>query len=364
VGLLCALVAASAAGASTDRARVVAQLRERARAYLEQGHMSPETVGLEELFAELDERAAGDEPPVALSAWLLDEIASRWLAFAPVAATPKASHRYQLPFDRRVHWIVGQGVSNSNHTGSNEFALDFAMPEGTEVLAARPGRVARVVDGFTRCCLPIERSGESNMVLVLHSDGSFAMYVHLRPGIPVKEGQRVKAGDLVGYSGNTGYSTMPHLHFQVSIRSAPTRFTSVPFRFANGTREGYLPKPWKLYENRPRPTAPLRVSIGGRQLVPGEPFLLADRAPAQLRVERMEASGGSVDVTRDPGTRYVALTPWSLGVDAGGLVAFGPSLSVWKPLPEWLRRNVSIVSILFRDPDGREGFFDAWLAAK
>jgi hypothetical protein len=41
-----------------------------------------------------------------------------------------------------------------------------------------------------------------------------------------------------------------------------------------------------------------------------------------------------------------------------------PSLSVWKPLPEWLRRNVSIASILFRDPDGREGFFDAWLAAK
>ncbi len=323
--------------------------------------MSPASVSLDAVLAELEERVEAGHSRPALAAWLGDEIMKRWLEFAPLEPTPKASHRYQLPFDRRVHWIVGQGISTKgSHKGSNELALDFAMPEGTEVLAARRGRVARVVDGFTECCLPVERALETNLVLVLHPDGTFASYAHLRAGIPVKEGQHVKVGDRVGDSGNTGYSSMPHLHFQLSVRSAAARFRSIPFRFGNGTPEGYLPKPWRLYENRVRPRARLRVSVDGRDLVSGEPFPLDDPVSTRLRVDLVEASG-SADVTRDPGTRYVPLTPWSLRVDPGGLVVFEPSSEEWKALPKWLRRNVAIVTVLFRDSDGREGFFDAWL---
>jgi murein DD-endopeptidase MepM/ murein hydrolase activator NlpD len=319
-------------------------------------------VRLDELVLEVEKRVKAGDTRRVIGEWLAREVFKRWYEFAPLHPTPRASHRYRLPFDRRVHWIVGQGISTEgSHQGSNELALDFAMPMGTEVFAARRGRVARVVDGFTECCLPAERSQETNVVLVLHDDGSFATYAHLNPGIPVKEGQRVKVGALLGYSGNNGFSTHPHLHFQVSVRTAATRFTSVPFRFGNGTPEGYLPKAWRLYENRVRPGVQLRVSVDGRQLAPGEPFPLERAGPTQLQVHRVDGTGGSADVTGDPGTRYVALTPWSLRVEPGGRVVFGPSAEAWKNLPEVPRRSVAIVTVLFRDPDGREGYFDAWL---
>src|SRR5262245_18924319 len=125
--------------------------------------MSPESLSLDAVLAELEKRAAAGHSRFVLEEWLRQELSDRWYGFAPLDATPKSGFRYQLPFDRRIHWIVGQGVSTKgSHHGTNELALDFLMPEGTEVLAARQGRFARVIDGFTECCLPVERSLESN----------------------------------------------------------------------------------------------------------------------------------------------------------------------------------------------------------
>lgn len=361
VALALAAAALASAAPAADRASV-AKLRQSAREFVDRLHVSPESVSLDAVLAELDQRAAAGQSPPVLADWLRRELMERWYDFAPIEPEPQARHRYRLPFDRRVHWIVGQGVSTEgSHRGSNELALDFVMPEGTEVLAARRGRVARVVDGFTECCLPLERSLETNVVLVLHRDGTFATYAHLRPGIPVKEGQRVREGELLGYSGNTGYSAMPHLHFQLSVRRPGSGFRSVSFRFGNATPEGYLPKPWRLYDNRVAPAARLRVSVDGNELASGEPFQLPTPVPAQLRIELLDAVRGPIDVTRHPGTRYVPLTPWSLRVDPGGLVVFETSDARWRPMPEFVRHSAAIVTILFRDPEGREGFFDAWL---
>jgi murein DD-endopeptidase MepM/ murein hydrolase activator NlpD len=61
-------------------------------------------------------------------------------------------------------------------------------------------------------------------VKIYHSDGTFADYVHLRyGGVLVEVGEEVRAGDVIGLSGNTGYSTQPHLHFAVH---QPTLFGS------------------------------------------------------------------------------------------------------------------------------------------
>ena len=58
---------------------------------------------------------------------------------------------------------------------------------------------------------------KANTVAIVHDDGTVAEYAHLSPGAElVKLGQRVNAGELLGYSGNTGYSSGPHLHFIVS----------------------------------------------------------------------------------------------------------------------------------------------------
>jgi len=347
--------------AAASRSALLAHYRRQIDQSLEVNHWSAESVDREGLLRELEKRVVAGETPERLAAWLQQEVPTRWLAFAPIDPPHKADDQFHLPFDRWINWIVGQGISGAySHTGRDEFSLDFAMPEGTPILAARRGTVARVVDGFTRCCLPLERALEANLVIVLHPNDTFATYAHLRPGIPVKEGQQIRAGELLGYSGSTGYAVMPHLHFAVSIRDASKQPQTIPIRFRNGTPEGYLPKHWRFYQNRPPATALLGVSIDGRALVSGEPFLLDGRAPVQLRVALASPSGEAIDVTRDPGTRYVALTPWSLRIAGGGRVVFGFQSSQWAPLSEFLRTSLAIVTILYQGSDGRQGAFDAW----
>jgi hypothetical protein len=146
----------------------------------------------------------------------------------------------------------------------------------------------------------------------------------------------------------------------VSIRDASKLPRTIPIRFWNGTPEGYLPKQWRFYEFRPAATARLGVVVGERALVSGVPFLLDGRAPIQLHVLLEGPSGEAIEVTRDPGTRYVALTPWSLRIGGAGRVVFGFQSSQWAPLAEVLRTSLAIATILYEGADGRQAYFDAW----
>jgi murein DD-endopeptidase MepM/ murein hydrolase activator NlpD len=370
LALLGALAAGRPAGAAEPGApppadaadRLFEQLRGRVEAQRERFHWSARSIDRNLLLEEVAKRIeAGDSEP-EIAAWLDEELPRRLLGFAPIDPEVGAQPSYALPFDRRVHWIVSQGMSSdSSHRGFDEFALDFAMPEGTEVWAARGGSVARVVDGFRECAVSKRRAWASNSVVVLHEDGSFARYDHLSPGIAVAEGQTVAVGDRLGRSGCTGHAATPHLHFQVSARRSATRVHSIALRFGDASEAGYVPRVWSLYQSRPPATAPLRVSIAGRELASGQPFAVADARSLQLRVEALAPTGGERDVTHDPGTRYVALTPWSLAVDTGGNVRWGARSKAWAPLPDDLERGFAIATILYRDAAGREGYFDAWL---
>src|SRR5262249_10308186 len=126
---------------------------------------------------------------------------------------PKAT--YRLP------WLPGRGYAVFQAPGGKVFshdapdsreAVDFVLPEGTPVAAARGGVVAEAEARFTVGGL--DRDLPANYVRVLHDDGTIGVYLHLKPGgVAVKPGQRVEAGSLLGYSGNTGFSAGPHLHF-------------------------------------------------------------------------------------------------------------------------------------------------------
>lgn len=123
---------------------------------------------------------------------------------------------YVLPWARGAAHVVGQGnCTNESHaTGSTDaFAYDIDMPLGTVVVAAREGMVTQVEGRF----LDGNRvSGQENLVLVKHDDGTVAEYVHLTVrGPQVAVGERVRQGQDIARSGDTGESTEPHLHFQV-----------------------------------------------------------------------------------------------------------------------------------------------------
>ena len=137
---------------------------------------------------------------------------------------------YELPFEpgRCCYLLQGYGGSYS-HTGEEHYSLDFRMPEGTLLCAARGGEVVATIGeiedgGGNRSFI-----GKDNHIQIQHADDSIAYYGHLKfRGLLVARGARVEKGSIIGLSGNTGWSTEPHLHFHVTApRSGerqPTRF--------------------------------------------------------------------------------------------------------------------------------------------
>lgn len=120
---------------------------------------------------------------------------------------------YDLPFRKGKSFNVHQGY-NGSFSHQNENALDFTMPEGTEVLAARDGIVVQVVQNNTVSCPTEECKKYNNYILIMHADGTFAYYGHIKyNGAKLKPGDPVKRGDVIAWSGNVGWSNGPHLHF-------------------------------------------------------------------------------------------------------------------------------------------------------
>ncbi len=125
---------------------------------------------------------------------------------------------YRLPFKGNMNVEVTQGYNGAlSHKGLSAYAVDFGVPVGTPIYAAREGKVVEAeVSSSIGGPSPAYRS-YMNRIRIEHSDGTFGNYCHLKlNGSAVKVGQMVKKGDLVGYSGNTGYCTAAHLHFSVS----------------------------------------------------------------------------------------------------------------------------------------------------
>ena len=126
-----------------------------------------------------------------------------------------SAYQYNLPFKKGGNYLISQGYfTKGSH--ANIFALDFAMPEGTQVLAAREGQVVEVVQKNLRGCDSEACKNSDNYILILHPDGSYAKYGHLKQnGAAVAKGDIVAVDQMLAYSGNTGWSTTPSLHFEV-----------------------------------------------------------------------------------------------------------------------------------------------------
>jgi len=147
---------------------------------------------------------------------------------------------YQLPFDAARIQVSQAPQGRFSHTDpENRDAIDFALPEGTPVLAARAGTVMQVQAGYQGNGLDRDHDlARANLVRVLHEDGSMAVYAHLQHnGVLVRPGEQVQAGQHIGLSGNTGYSAAPHLHFAVQV-NAGMRLRSIPARIV--TPQGEL----------------------------------------------------------------------------------------------------------------------------
>ena len=163
-------------------------------------------------------------------------IAYKWI-IGSKDAKHKRDYLYRLPYARGESHMVSQGFNGkSTHKGHSQYAVDFKMDVGTKIYAARGGIVVKTKEDSNKHGFAKAFAKYGNYVTILHNDGTFGTYYHLKKGgVLVNVGQRVARGEPLGYSGNTGYTSGPHLHFAV-FKAMPTLATkSVPIRFISTT---------------------------------------------------------------------------------------------------------------------------------
>ncbi len=149
---------------------------------------------------------------------------SPWIKAQAIFGSPNAKpdeFKYRLPFAKGSNFECIQSFNgNFSHNAiASKYAIDFKMPIGTPIYAARGGTVVYTKEDSNEGGRDREKYiDKANKIMIYHNDGTVASYDHLMPnGVDVKEGEMVEIGQLIGYSGNTGFSTTPHLHFVVRV---------------------------------------------------------------------------------------------------------------------------------------------------
>jgi len=140
---------------------------------------------------------------------------------------------YAMPFKPGRYVVMqGPGGTYSHFKGSSsENAVDWNVPEGTTVCAAREGRVVGVRDDSSFSGPDPKFKPLGNYVIIKHADGTFADYHHLQKGgALVSVGDEVRVGEPIGLSGKTGFASKPHLHFMVFQAIDGKKMLSLPFR--------------------------------------------------------------------------------------------------------------------------------------
>ena len=189
-------------------------------------------------------------PPLRPSIALLAALSwlSVWAGCPCPAGVHDDSREYYLPYPFLSAFLVGQGNMGlgeicpaCSHFG--RYAIDFVMEQGTPVTAARGGTVLGVRDTCpdVNCPWAGTETPEccGNYVTVTHDDQTTAQYWHLQPGgVLVAPGDPVQRGDVLGLSGNTGISIMPHLHFAAKVPDGDTSCQSLGCPTGHGCGSG------------------------------------------------------------------------------------------------------------------------------
>jgi len=155
------------------------------------------------------------------------------------------SYLYKLPYKQGTSHIVSQGYNGlKTHKGRSAYSIDFSMPEGTKIYAARDGIVVKIKQNSNIGGYDKKFSMSGNFVRILHDDGTFATYYHLQyRGVLVVVGEKVSQGEAIAYSGNTGYSSGPHLHFSVFKAANANHTKTIPIKIVS--KEGIITQPQK-----------------------------------------------------------------------------------------------------------------------
>ena len=126
----------------------------------------------------------------------------------------KYKNKYILPIKKQNLQLSNK--KSPAHKGKLKYSIDFICKKGTPIYTALKGEVVWLRNN-SKVGGPYKKYwNKGNRVVIKHKNREYTAYEHLMyKGIKVKIGQKVRKGQLIGYSGNTGYSFGPHLHFEV-----------------------------------------------------------------------------------------------------------------------------------------------------
>lgn len=190
----------------------------------------------------------------------VDDPQKRWkyrskfsVAYGALKTKHDADYYYRLPFGQgKAYRVIQTFGGRVSHEGESEYAVDFAMPEMSPVCAARPGRVVATQSSSSRGGPQKKFRDDGNFIYIRHADRTLGVYVHLKKdGVFVKAGDYVRRGQLIGLSGNTGWSSRPHLHFGVYRLIGGKMGESFPFLFESKSGLVKAPLLGRAYSVKP-----------------------------------------------------------------------------------------------------------------
>mmetsp|Transcript_106587 Transcript_106587/g.188744 ORF Transcript_106587/g.188744 Transcript_106587/m.188744 type:complete len:447 (-) Transcript_106587:63-1403(-) len=179
-----------------------------------------------------------------------DDFEYKWtwtMTFDDPFAVHDDSVVYRMPFDTSRAFCCCQGYNGHfSHWGHLKYSIDWNTKPGTPVVAAREGIVTRIRDDSQESGPMEEFRDKANLVSITHADRTIGEYLHLQyRGVVVRVGEFVEAGQVLGYSGSTGWSTTPHIHFHVCksvlydpLRPDEHKFQTLPVKFGE---DGWVP---------------------------------------------------------------------------------------------------------------------------
>ena len=110
------------------------------------------------------------------------------------------------------------------HKGNLKNSIDFLCKEETPIYAAASGEVVFVKQDSKVGGPDKKYWFDGNRIVIKHDNNEYTGYEHLKfKGSKVKVNQKVRKGQLIGYSGNTGFTLAPHLHFEVFVFTGPDK---------------------------------------------------------------------------------------------------------------------------------------------
>jgi murein DD-endopeptidase MepM/ murein hydrolase activator NlpD len=136
-----------------------------------------------------------------------------------------ALNHYSMPVPKNALQKIDR-ISSPAHVGKLRNSVDFIVAQDTPVLAAAEGVVTFVKDDSYLGGPSLEYWHDSNFIVIQHTNGEYSRYDHLaHRSAAVRAGHHVKRGQVIARVGMTGFTYLPHVHFQVFIFTGSNMWT-------------------------------------------------------------------------------------------------------------------------------------------